>query len=389
MNSFSEEVIASPAKKVRPIIKWTGGKFEEFPMFAGYIPAFENYYEPFFGGGGVFFALRPKHQSFLNDKSTDLARFYSQLNSPAFKNELLQYADAWDRAGAFSHTIIGYLADVFNDFVRDKLPYEQMKLAVNEAVDSISKPAYSPLFDEHFIVDAKAFIVKLKASLADKFKRIKAICAKEGRIFDANELKEHIETGVKSGLYLFLRSLMNKYSLNNLDLSIEKATATWYFVREFCYASMFRYNRKKEFNIPYGGIAYNRKNFRLKVENIFVPSILSLFKNSKFYNLDFEEFLAETKPGKKDFIFLDPPYDSKFSEYDQNAFTRHDQERLRNSLVATKAKWMLVIKETDFIRSLYTLPGIRFIEFDKTYTYNVRGRNNRDTKHLIIVNYGT
>ncbi|MCY7421608.1 MAG: hypothetical protein LH478_07675, partial [Chitinophagaceae bacterium] len=61
--------------------------------------------------------------------------------------------------------------------------------------------------------------------------------------------------------------------------------------------------------------------------------------------------------------------------------------RLRDTLLKTKGKWMMVIKETDFIRSLYTRPGIYFIEFDKTYTYNVRGRNNRDTKHLIIVNY--
>jgi len=29
---------------------------------------------------------------------------------------------------------------------------------------------------------------------------------------------------------------------------------------------MFRYNSKGEFNIPYGGIAYNYKNFRKKIE---------------------------------------------------------------------------------------------------------------------------
>ncbi len=264
-----------------------------------------------------------------------------------------------------------------------------MKHIINGVIDNISQPDYHPLFDDEFILDNKAFVQKLKASLSDKFKRIKSICAKEGRIFDVDELEEHIETGVKSGLYLYLRSIMNKISLGNLQVPIEKATANWYFVREFCYASMFRFNRKKEFNIPYGGIAYNRKNFRLKAVNIFAPGVKKLFSNASFYNLDFEKFLSKTKPGINDFIFLDPPYDSEFSEYDQNAFTKTDQERLRDCLVKSKAKWMLVIKETDFIRSLYTLPGIRFIEFDKTYTYNVRGRNNRDTTHLIIVNYQT
>lgn len=374
-------------KRVRPVLKWTGGKFREFPMFAHYIPAFERYYEPFFGGGGVFFSLRPAGQSYLNDKSTDLARFYHQLNAPAFKAELLQCADAWDQAGKLSHTIIGYLAEPFNDYVRNRVSYDQMKLTIIACINDLPKPAYSPLFDQHFIVNPADFIAKLKASLADKFKRIKAICGKEGRIFDSNELEEHIETGVKSGLYLYLRGLMNKHTLGTLHLSEAKATANWYFVREFCYASMFRFNRRKEFNIPYGGIAYNRKNFRIKTENIFAPSVLDLFRNATFYNLDFEAFLTQTTPLEKDFIFLDPPYDSEFSEYDQNAFTRADQQRLRDIIVPIKAKWMLVIKETDFIRNLYTAPGIHFIEFDKTYTYNVRGRNNRETKHLIIVNY--
>jgi DNA adenine methylase len=380
---------AQPAKNPRPIIKWTGGKFEEFPMFARYIPRFENYYEPFFGGGGVFFALRPEHASFLNDKSSDLARFYSQLNSPAFKDELLRYADAWEKAGQLSHKIIGYLSTAFADYVRDKTTYDQMKSIISDSIEGISKSAYQPLFEEHFIINTKDFVAKLKASLNDKFKRIKHICAKEGRVFDTPELEEHIETGIKSGLYLYLRDLMNKNTLGTLELSKEKATANWYFVREFCYASMFRFNRKKEFNIPYGGIAYNRKNFRVKSENIFASSILSLFKQATFYNLDFAEFIRKTQPGKNDFIFLDPPYDSEFSEYDQNAFTKDDQVRLRDTLLTSKAKCMLVIKETEFIRSIYTAPGIHFIEFDKTYTYNVRGRNNRDTKHLIIVNYNT
>ena len=374
-------------QKVKPIIKWTGGKYEEFPMFSQYIPDFKNYYEPFFGGGGVFFALQPKGLSFLNDRSSDLARFYSLIDSVDLQIQLNQYADAWDSAGKFSHAIILELSSPFNDFVRDKMLYDVMKQLIALVVDQLAQQDFEPLFTDDFIINKHQFITKLKASLADKFKRIKAICAKENRIFDLAELEEHIETGVRSGLYLYLRTIMNKHALGTVDLNRAKATANWYFVREFCYASMFRYNRKGEFNIPYGGIAYNSKNFRLKAANIFKPAIQTLFQQAEFYNLDFAEFLTNAKPTAEDFIFLDPPYDSEFSEYDQNAFTKDDQVRLRDTLLKTKGKWMMVIKETDFIRSLYTRPGIYFIEFDKTYTYNVRGRNNRDTKHLIIVNY--
>src|SRR5690606_41338012 len=94
------------------------------------------------------------------------------------------------------------------------------------------------------------------------------------------------------------------------------------------------------------GIAYNRKNLRNKVNHLFTADVQELFANCSIYNLDFEHFLTETKPRKQDFIFLDPPYDSEFSEYDQNSFTQADQQRLRNCLAQQEASWMMIIKET-------------------------------------------
>jgi len=47
----------------------------------------------------------------------------------------------------------------------------------------------------------------------------------------------------------------------------------------------------------------------------------------------------------------------------------------------------VVIKETPFIRKLYTQAGIKIATFEKKYAYNVRGRNNRGVTHLIITNF--
>lgn len=378
-------IIAKP--KIRPVIKWTGGKFNEFPLFEKYIPSFQNYFEPFFGGGGVFFALQPSVPSYLNDKSKDLLQFYSLIDSVAFEEQLLLYADAWDEAGGLAKTLGVTLLPLYKSFFANKIDADFLKDTITKLIAGACENKGCKLFSDSFIIYPERFLAKLNASIIDKSKRIKAICFKEKRSFSDDEILDHIETGVKSGLYFFLRELTNLQFAGKLVMSSEKAIANWYFVREFCYASMFRYNAKGEFNIPYGGIAYNRKNFRLKINNIFSNDVQNLFKKAKFYNLDFAEFLDLTFPGENDFIFLDPPYDSEFSEYDQNTFTKDDQVRLRDALMKTPAKWMLVIKETDFIRSLYTMPKCRFIEFDKTYTYNVRGRNNRDTTHLIIVNY--
>lgn len=372
--------------KLRPLVKWTGGKFDEFSLFSSFIPSFKRYIEPFFGGGGVFFALQPKVPALINDKSTDLINFYREITNDAFKRELLLYADAWDELGQLTAFLWESCAHSFVGFIEHDLDGNKLKdeLEQNFNFSLKDKPTLSNL---DFILDVDLFKTMLLSSIADKAKRIKRISPKENKSFTNDELYSHFETGVRSGGYLFFRKLLNQNYKRKRNLSTAKAAANWYFVREFCYASMFRFNAKGEFNIPYGGIAYNKRKFREKAERIFADEVVSLFKQAKLNNEDFETFLSEAKLEADDFIFLDPPYDSEFSEYDQSAFNRKDQVRLALFLRTTPAKWMLIIKETPFIRELYTHPVINITTFDKKYTYNVRGRNNRGVTHLIITNY--
>ena len=374
------------SKKLRPIIKWTGGKYDEFSLFANHIPTFERYIEPFFGGGGVFFALQPQVTSFINDKSTDLINFYKQVGHKEFEIELLNFADAFDELTIISKSVWDSLAIKYNDYINGNIEKLEFIALVEDHLSPILSEA-KILNNQKFIIDSLLFKNMLLSSLADKARRIKRICEKEKRSFSLTEMFDHFETSIKGGFYLFTRTLLNLNFNEILKLKPAKAAAVWYFVREFCYGSMFRFNAKGEFNIPYGGIAYNKKNFRLKVENIFESGITNLFKHTKIFNLDFESFLKQIELKSTDFIFLDPPYDSEFSEYDQSAFTQNDQQRLADFLLQTSAKWMVVIKETPFIRKKYTHPLVHINTFDKKYTYNVRGRNNRSVTHLIITNF--
>jgi DNA adenine methylase len=84
-------------------------------------------------------------------------------------------------------------------------------------------------------------------------------------------------------------------------------------------------------------------------------------------------------------MFLDPPYDTDFSDYEGKGFSKHDQARLAEILKETKAKFILVIKNTDYIYSLYK-EDFNILCFDKTYTYNMKSRNQRNVEHLIITN---
>lgn len=372
--------------KIKPIIKWTGGKYKEFELFKAHIPTFDRYIEPFFGGGGVFFALQPKGKVVINDKSTDLINFYRQIGKEDFREAIYRYADAWEEMSLLCESAWQRSEMDFSLFIAEKLDQSVLNVKLEKSLRK-TLPDYRVLNTASFIVDAESFFNHLLNSILDKSVRIKRICQKEGRLFTPAELKDHFCTGLKSGMYLFFRSLMNKAFSGEIKLIDPKVAANWYFIREFCYASMFRYNAKGEFNIPYGGIAYNSKNFRQKANLMFNDTTQQLFKKAKIFNQDFEVLLDSLKLLPTDFIFLDPPYDSEFSEYDQNAFTRHDQKRLANFLIQCAAKWMVVIKETDFIREIYTHRQVKILTFGKKYTYNVRGRNDRSVTHLIITNY--
>ena len=67
---------------VRPFVKWAGGKRQLLPALLPYVPeGVETYYEPFVGGGALFFALAehselaPK-RAVLNDLNGDLMLAY-------------------------------------------------------------------------------------------------------------------------------------------------------------------------------------------------------------------------------------------------------------------------------------------------------------------------
>jgi DNA adenine methylase len=136
-------------------------------------------------------------------------------------------------------------------------------------------------------------------------------------------------------------------------------------------------------------MAYNTKDFTSKVNYIFSNEVRELLDRTNAENKDFEELLKSLKLNDKDFIFLDPPYDSEFSEYEENAFTRKDQERLAKTLIDLNAKWILIIKYTDFIKELYEgKNGIKIATFDKEYLFNIKDRIATKVKHLIIHNLG-
>jgi DNA adenine methylase len=250
---------------------------------------------------------------------------------------------------------------------------------------STYKKDFSAMFEAFLNVDVENFIHELQRNLLSKTKRMKTLEDKKWKLPES-DIVANIESALKSAFYMHLRYLYNKTNKYKIPQSL--ASAIFFFVRENAYAAMFRYNAQGEFNVPYGGISYNRKDLSRKIDYMRSSQLHLYLKNTVIENMDFELFLQKYPPGACDFIFLDPPYDSEFSTYAQNEFTMKDQKRLALYLLnSCKANFMLVIKNTPAIFDLYNQPGLKIKTFDKKYLVSFQDRNDKNAEHLMITNY--
>lgn len=369
---------------MKPFIKWPGGKTEELGIILNEIPQdIKNYYEPFVGGGAVYFAVDTAQKYFINDKSEELISLYRSIQD---KNEPFFYAineinRCWEILENVSEDHIEELSKLYYEYKKDNIQEAELKTGIENFI--LSKAAeFNGILNTRFIIDDKRILMELENSLYKKLKRMKKIEQEKGEL-SIQDVKLNIETGFKSGLYTHFRFLYNHSEELALDKNFK--CAIFYFIREYCYSSMFRYNKNGGFNVPYGGISYNRKYLTKKIEYIAGKEMADKFSNTEVFSMDFEKFFAHNIPEEGDFIFLDPPYDSSFSTYANNEFVNSDHRRLADFCKTTKANFMLIIKNTDFIYELYQDFHIK--TFDKKYMVSFQNRNDKDAEHLLITNY--
>jgi len=350
-------------KVLKPLLKWPGGKRSELSLiresYQHTIPkTIDKYVEPFVGGGAFWLGLEA-NSYIVNDISNDLINLYSVVKNKdkSFIESILAVNLSWNELRDLTEA---NYSGLYNETISVTDIMKDLSLSVG-GID---------LFNTYFI---KGFKTKLR--------NIKTHEAKSGKLSN-DDLKDNIECALKSGLYTSIRSLYN--SRKKMD-GIK--AMSFLFMREYCFSSMFRFNPKGDFNVPYGGISYNKK-YPARTLDYFMSDELSIHMNkTSFYNEDFQSFVSKLILGKNDFMFIDPPYDTTFSSYDNREFVNEDQERLAWYLLnECKCNFLSIFKETDFIRSLYEnkKSHVKCETFDKTYQVSFRDRNDKGVNHLIV-----
>lgn len=78
---------------MHPIVKWAGGKHQLLDKIEEFMPKeYNNYYEPFVGGGALLFELSPKNAT-INDVNLELLAIYTCMKDDELYKLMLEELD--------------------------------------------------------------------------------------------------------------------------------------------------------------------------------------------------------------------------------------------------------------------------------------------------------
>ncbi len=125
-----------------------------------------------------------------------------------------------------------------------------------------------------------------------------------------------------------------------------EAAGLFYYLNRTCFNGLCRFNSKNEFNVPFG--RYKKINYTRD----FTPYAAALAE----WDIGHHSF-EQTRPGERDFLYIDPPYDTPFTQYAKENFAWADQEKLVRWLMRSAAPMVVTNQATPRILALYADAG--------------------------------
>lgn len=121
-----------------------------------------------------------------------------------------------------------------------------------------------------------------------------------------------------------------------------EAAGLFYYLNRTCFNGLCRFNSRNEFNVPFG--RYKKINYLTDFAG-YIPTL----QNWQVQQGDF----AQVVLGRHDFLYVDPPYDTPFSQYAKDDFTWADQLRLVEWLGQVQGPVVATNQATPRVLALY------------------------------------
>jgi DNA adenine methylase len=166
----------------------------------------------------------------------------------------------------------------------------------------------------------------------------------------ARGLQIDIEMKNDSSLYYQHRRRFNQLVIEGGAASRESAEL-FYYLNRTCYNGLCRFNRKGEFNVPFG--RHTTINYARDLTQ-YVDAMVGW----SFEIGDFESLALEPD----DFVYADPPYDVEFTQYSKEGFGWPEQVRLVEWLARHPGPVVLSNQKTERVVELYSDLGFALVE---------------------------
>ncbi len=170
----------------------------------------------------------------------------------------------------------------------------------------------------------------------------------------------------------------------------EHSVSDFLFLNRSCFNGIIRFNRKGEFNVPYGHKPERfSKAYITKITNqIEYVSVYSRKMNWSFICQDFCESLKQAS--ENDFIYCDPPYVGRHTDY-YDSWDEEMEKKLFSCLDRIPCKFILSTwhsnryRENPFINSLWA----KFNILTKKHFYHVGAKEDNRNAMLeaVIMNF--
>ncbi len=152
----------------------------------------------------------------------------------------------------------------------------------------------------------------------------------------------------------------------------EEAAQLFYYLNHTGYNGLCRFNRRGEFNVPFG------RHENINAYSRDLSAYATAMADWHFSSGDFQSLALE--PG--DFIYADPPYDVQFTQYSKEAFGWDEQERLAHWLSEHPGPVVLSNQATPRIMKLYRDLGFKLKKMEAPRMISCNGDR---TKALEVI----
>jgi site-specific DNA-adenine methylase len=247
-----------------PFVKWVGGKRQLINNIKELMPRnYEQYFEPFIGGGAVLFEITPKN-AIISDMNKELITTYKVFKSRILFNQLMQRLDEYEknhsetlRDGARIHKKTHRLS---SETGTNKQKYQvvkelRRKYTLKDLLEISGLPKSVYYYYEHYKRTDKYHEIKIlileifeASNKTYGYRRIKLALQNIYQIKIAYKtvvklMKElHIVCKVRKRRYRYISQISNKITPNLLKRDFKKDDPNIAWVTD---VSEFRFNRKR------------------------------------------------------------------------------------------------------------------------------------------------